>query len=147
MLQTIVFSSAKFFPKQGCNISDIEVVIQWKLPRKLSSFIQHAGCAAQGPNTTGLAVLLVEPAAYSIQLSQPKPQNQGCSKKKQEASQASNTSQVTATHLQHGEEKDYPHSHGHFQGAWDANDTLTPSLLGNPPFSEDDESEGAYLFV
>ncbi|KAH9162461.1 hypothetical protein EDB89DRAFT_1802700, partial [Lactarius sanguifluus] len=55
---------------QGCNILDIDVIVQWKLPGKLSSFVQHAGHAAQGPNTVGLAVLLVEPTAYSIRMTQ-----------------------------------------------------------------------------
>ncbi|KAH9172320.1 P-loop containing nucleoside triphosphate hydrolase protein [Lactarius sanguifluus] len=75
----------------GCNIPDIDIIVQWKLPEKLSSFVQRAGQAARGPNTVGLAVLLVEPTAYSIQSTQPKRRG----KKKQVAS---NTDQVT-THL------------------------------------------------
>ena len=81
-------------------------------------------------------MLLVEPTAYSIRLTQPKKQGR---KKKQELSQ------VTATQLQPGEDKDYARNHGRFRGAQSATDTLTP--LSDPPFSEDDESEGAYLFV
>ncbi|TFY77268.1 hypothetical protein EWM64_g6747 [Hericium alpestre] len=50
----------------GCNIPDIDLVVQWKLPAKLSSFIQRAGRAARDPSWQGLAVLLVEPAAYSV---------------------------------------------------------------------------------
>ncbi|KAH9171007.1 P-loop containing nucleoside triphosphate hydrolase protein [Lactarius sanguifluus] len=126
----------------GCNIPDIDVIVQWKLPGKLSSFVQRAGRAARGPNTVGLAVLLVEPTAYSIRTTQPKKHG----KKKQVAS---NTDQVTAaTNLpsQPSEEKDYARSHGRFRGARNAtNDTLTP--LSDPPFSKDDESEGAYIFV
>lgn len=45
--------------------------MQWKLPPKLSSFIQRAGRAARGPNRTGIAVLLVEPSAYSINTAPP----------------------------------------------------------------------------
>jgi hypothetical protein len=99
--------------------------------------VQRAGRAARGPNTVGLAVLLVEPTAYSIRSTQPKKQGRG--KKKQEASQG------TTTYLQQGEDKAYARSHGRFRGARNANDTLTP--LDDPPFSEDDESEGAYLFI
>ncbi|KAN0130509.1 P-loop containing nucleoside triphosphate hydrolase protein [Lactarius tabidus] len=121
----------------GCNIPDIGIIIQWKLPTKLSSFVQRAGRAARGPNTVGLAVLLVEPTAYSIRSTQPKKQGRG--KKKQEVSQG------TTTYLQQGEDKAYARSHGRFRGARNANDTLTP--LDDPPFSEDDESEGAYLFI
>lgn len=49
------------------------------------------------------------------------------------------------TQSQPGEDKDYARNHGRFQGAQNANDTLTP--LGDLPFSKDDESKGAYLFV
>ncbi|KAH9028541.1 P-loop containing nucleoside triphosphate hydrolase protein [Lactarius hengduanensis] len=35
----------------GCNIPDIDIIVQWKLPGKLSSFVQHARRAARGPNT------------------------------------------------------------------------------------------------
>ncbi|KAL1680990.1 P-loop containing nucleoside triphosphate hydrolase protein [Schizophyllum commune] len=52
----------------GCNIPHIEVVVQWKLPEKLSSFVQRAGRAARNPNIRSLAVLLVEPTAYSVDL-------------------------------------------------------------------------------
>jgi hypothetical protein len=84
-------------------------------------------------------VLLVEPTAYSVRLSRPKKQGRGKKKRLEEASQ------VAATYSQPGEEKDYARSHGRFRGARNANDALTP--VGDPPFSEDDESEGAYLFV
>ncbi|EJD45440.1 P-loop containing nucleoside triphosphate hydrolase protein, partial [Auricularia subglabra TFB-10046 SS5] len=49
----------------GCNLPNIEVVVQWKLPKKLSMFVQRAGRAARRPGMTGLAVLLVEPTAYT----------------------------------------------------------------------------------
>ncbi|KZV81633.1 P-loop containing nucleoside triphosphate hydrolase protein [Exidia glandulosa HHB12029] len=50
----------------GCNVPNIEVVVQWKLPEKLSMFVQRAGRAARRSGTTGLAVLLVEPSAYNV---------------------------------------------------------------------------------
>ncbi|KLO06253.1 P-loop containing nucleoside triphosphate hydrolase protein, partial [Schizopora paradoxa] len=50
----------------GCNIPDIDMVVQWKLPEKLSSFIQRAGRAARGDGRSGIAVLLAEPSAYSV---------------------------------------------------------------------------------
>ena len=51
---------------QGCDIADIDVVVQWKLPKTFSNWIQRAGRAARGKDRTGLAVLLVEKAAYSV---------------------------------------------------------------------------------
>ncbi|KAH7918343.1 P-loop containing nucleoside triphosphate hydrolase protein, partial [Leucogyrophana mollusca] len=52
----------------GCNVSDIDIVVQWKLPAKMSSFVQRAGRAARGPGRMGLAILLVEPTAYTVRL-------------------------------------------------------------------------------
>lgn len=61
---------------QGCNIPNIEVVVQWKLPDKLSMFVQRAGRAARRQGTKGLAVLLVEPTAYTeIPQTAPVPEN------------------------------------------------------------------------
>lgn len=53
---------------QGCNIPDIDIVVQWKLPSTVSSFVQRAGRAARGPGRTGLAVLLVEKSIYEADL-------------------------------------------------------------------------------
>ncbi|KAF8145811.1 P-loop containing nucleoside triphosphate hydrolase protein [Mycena galopus ATCC 62051] len=52
----------------GCNIPDIDLVVQWKLPGSVSIFVQRAGRAARAPGRTGLAVLLVEQSAYGIDL-------------------------------------------------------------------------------
>ncbi|KAL0566273.1 hypothetical protein V5O48_015743 [Marasmius crinis-equi] len=49
----------------GCDLPDIELVMQWKLPKTVSSFIQRAGRAARAPSGVGLAVLLVERSAYA----------------------------------------------------------------------------------
>ena len=57
------------FVYQGCNIPDIDIVVQWKLPSSISSFVQRAGRAARGHGRTGLAVLLVEKSAYEADLS------------------------------------------------------------------------------
>ena len=53
---------------QGCNIPDIDVVVQWKLPSSVSSFVQRAGRAARGKGCTGLALLLVEKSAYEVDI-------------------------------------------------------------------------------
>ncbi|KAI0704500.1 P-loop containing nucleoside triphosphate hydrolase protein [Cerioporus squamosus] len=47
----------------GCNVRDVDMVVQWKLPATLSNFIQCAGRAARAPDRSGIAVLLVEPSA------------------------------------------------------------------------------------
>ncbi len=53
---------------QGCNIPDIDLVVQWKLPSSVSVFVQRAGRAARAAGRTGLAVLLIEPSAYDVNL-------------------------------------------------------------------------------
>ncbi|KAJ8456418.1 hypothetical protein ONZ51_g12136 [Trametes cubensis] len=53
---------------QGCNVPDVDLVIQWKLPKTFSNFVQHAGRAARSRNCNGMAVLLVERSAYSVDL-------------------------------------------------------------------------------
>lgn len=45
------------------------MVVQWKLPEKFSSFVQRAGRAARGAGRSGVAVLLAEPSAFSVDTS------------------------------------------------------------------------------
>lgn len=47
---------------------DVDIVVQWKLPGALSNFIQRAGRAARDRRRHGLAVLLVEPSVYTMDL-------------------------------------------------------------------------------
>ncbi|KAJ7237511.1 P-loop containing nucleoside triphosphate hydrolase protein [Mycena rebaudengoi] len=48
----------------GCDIPDVELVVQWKTPKTLSSWIQRAGRAARKGGTEGLAVMIVEKSAF-----------------------------------------------------------------------------------
>ncbi|KIK51592.1 hypothetical protein GYMLUDRAFT_251969 [Collybiopsis luxurians FD-317 M1] len=50
----------------GCNIPDVNIIVQWKLPATLSMLIQCTGHAACARSRKGLAVLLVEKGAYSL---------------------------------------------------------------------------------
>ncbi|EDR09889.1 uncharacterized protein LACBIDRAFT_325779 [Laccaria bicolor S238N-H82] len=52
----------------GCNIPDVDVVVQWKLPASVSTFVQQAGRAGRDPKRTGLAALLVEKSVYEADL-------------------------------------------------------------------------------
>ncbi|KAH7907966.1 P-loop containing nucleoside triphosphate hydrolase protein [Hygrophoropsis aurantiaca] len=52
----------------GCNIPDIDLVVQWKLPGSISTFVQRAGRAARAKGRTGIAVLLVEQSAFEVDL-------------------------------------------------------------------------------
>ncbi|KAH6876462.1 P-loop containing nucleoside triphosphate hydrolase protein [Coprinopsis sp. MPI-PUGE-AT-0042] len=57
----------------GCNLPAVDLVVQWKLPSSLSTFVQRAGRAARSASRTGLAVLLVERSTYEINLDEVKP--------------------------------------------------------------------------
>ncbi|KAJ7284791.1 P-loop containing nucleoside triphosphate hydrolase protein, partial [Mycena rebaudengoi] len=51
----------------GCDIPNIELMVQWKTPKTLSLWIQRAGCAARcDGGTKGLAVMIVEKSAFKI---------------------------------------------------------------------------------
>jgi Helicase conserved C-terminal domain len=62
----VIDNTSLISDQQGCNIHDIEVVIQWKTPRDLSSWVQRAGRAARGPGRQGLAVMIVEKSAFEV---------------------------------------------------------------------------------
>ncbi|KAF8174075.1 P-loop containing nucleoside triphosphate hydrolase protein [Pholiota molesta] len=50
----------------GCDFPDIDIVVQWKVPDTLSSWVQRAGRAARGIGRQGLAVMIVEKPAFEI---------------------------------------------------------------------------------
>ncbi|RDB14985.1 putative ATP-dependent DNA helicase RecQ [Hypsizygus marmoreus] len=50
----------------GCNIPDVDVIVQWKAPANLSSWVQRAGRAARAAGRTGMAVMLVEKSAFEV---------------------------------------------------------------------------------
>ena len=41
---------------QGCNIPDVDLVAQWKLPTSVSTIVQGSGHAARGADRIGVAV-------------------------------------------------------------------------------------------
>ncbi|KAJ6540929.1 P-loop containing nucleoside triphosphate hydrolase protein [Mycena vulgaris] len=54
----------------GCDIPDIELVVQWKIPKNLSSWVQRAGRVARARGSTGMAVMLVEKSAFEVAASE-----------------------------------------------------------------------------
>ncbi|KAJ7911261.1 P-loop containing nucleoside triphosphate hydrolase protein [Mycena leptocephala] len=50
----------------GCDLSDVDIVIQWKAPKNMSSLVQRAGRAARGRGREGLALMLVERTAFEV---------------------------------------------------------------------------------
>lgn len=49
---------------QGIDLPDITLVVQYRVPKELSTFIQRAGRAARNPNLQATAVLLAEPSYF-----------------------------------------------------------------------------------
>ncbi|KAA1476505.1 P-loop containing nucleoside triphosphate hydrolase protein, partial [Dentipellis sp. KUC8613] len=124
----------------GCNIPDIDIVVQWKLPGKLSSFIQRAGRAARGPNTVGLAVLLVEPSAYSVELTEKtQPGNQAKIKGGRK------NPKIPADKGKKKEKANYAKTRGRYRGGLSGDDTI--HRIEQPAFNEFDETEGLMLFA
>lgn len=49
---------------QGINIPDITLVVQYQVPRELSTWIQWAGQAAHDPTLQATAILIAEPSYF-----------------------------------------------------------------------------------
>jgi len=94
-------------------VPDIEVVVQWKLPVKLSNFIQCAGHVARGPGRTGLAVLLAEPMAFSVLLHENQPEVIIAKEHNWRKGRGRKSSSLKKASKQ---EKDYAQNRGRFHG-------------------------------
>lgn len=49
---------------QGIDIPDITLVVQYRVPKELSTWIQRAGRAARDPTLSATAVLIAEPSYF-----------------------------------------------------------------------------------
>lgn len=116
------------------------VVVQWKLPPTLSSFVQRAGRAARGLGRSGLAVLLVEKAAYDLDVNVGADQNTKSTKKKGTVRER--------TEYPKSKDKDYAIRHGVLRGAYggqsDAVEEKDKVAVPADLYSID---EGLYAFV
>ena len=119
------------------------------MPEKLSSFVQRAGRAARGPNTTGLAVLLVEPKAYSVAtddaatMDAPTANVRG-GKQRTRRSKSMKKSKAGQTKKSIQE---YARGHGHYRGGRTAaHDMIAPWSVVTS-FNHQDPTEGLYLFI
>ncbi|KAI0360945.1 hypothetical protein OH77DRAFT_1543271, partial [Trametes cingulata] len=125
----------------GCNVKDVDVVVQWKLPKTLSNFVQRAGRAARSPTRVGMAVLLVERSVYSTDLRAKaghQAKHSGASQKRTKGPQAA-TGRVP---------KGYAKSHGINRGGTacqDAVPQLQPEEM--PHLDPEADDEGLRAFV
>ena len=119
------------------------------MPEKLSSFVQRAGRAARGPNTTGLAVLLVEPKAYSV-ATEDAPAMDTPTANVCEGKQRTRRSKLTKN-AKAGQTKkaiqEYARGHGRYRGGRTAaHDVIAPWSVVTS-FNHQDHTEGLYLFI
>lgn len=116
--------------------------MQWKLPGKFSQWIQRAGRAARGRGRVGLAVLLVERSAYSIDLCA------DVSAKRVRRSAATPTTRKATkkSAAQTKAIKKYAIEHGLQRGVSAEMDNL-PLQGEHPPLDVEREDEGLLTFV
>ncbi|KAJ7280066.1 P-loop containing nucleoside triphosphate hydrolase protein [Mycena rebaudengoi] len=129
----------------GCNIPDVDVVVQWKLPGSVSVFVQRAGRAARAHGRTGIAILLVEPSAYTIDLEK-EVVNAGPAARGHQKSQAKEKESEAEKRKKAQERKTYAKSRGAKRGAAGSkHDAIfvhdTPRLDPEAP------NEGLYVLV
>ena len=131
---------------QGCNIPDIDIVVQWKLPKTFSNWVQRAGRAARGKGRSGLAVLLVEPSAYSRAATANKHTDGKIKPGKQEVKGKAKGKMKTQK-VAGGKKtiKEYAQSHGVKRGGFEKLDE--PPCGEHPPFDPDAIDEGLLRFV
>ncbi|KAJ7660438.1 P-loop containing nucleoside triphosphate hydrolase protein [Mycena rosella] len=128
----------------GCNIPDIDVVVQWKLPASASIFIQRAGRAARAHGRTGVAILLVEPTAYTIDLTESLEKEQG--RRGRKKAPAKEKESDTEKRKKGQEKKAYAKSRGINCGA--AGGKHDEVLVRDtPPLDPEAANEGLYVLI
>ncbi|KAF7359579.1 p-loop containing nucleoside triphosphate hydrolase protein [Mycena venus] len=128
----------------GCNIPNIDVVVQWKLPASVSIFVQRAGRAARLHGRTGVAILLVEPSAYAVDLFEELAKEQTGQGKKKRQAKEKETDAEKRKRAQ--EKKTYAKSRGLLRGAADVeHDEIL--VKDTPLLDPEAANEGLYVLV
>ncbi|KAI0074175.1 P-loop containing nucleoside triphosphate hydrolase protein [Panus rudis PR-1116 ss-1] len=122
----------------GCDIPDIDIVVQWKLPKTFSNWIQRAGRVARGKGRTGIAVLLVERSMYSIVVNELRQDDSSSTKGKKQKQKGKGDSKKNVP-------KDYSKSHGINRGGSKKED-MCPSAP-QPSLDAEVADEGLLVFV
>ncbi|KAH9919751.1 P-loop containing nucleoside triphosphate hydrolase protein [Epithele typhae] len=107
----------------GSNNPRVAVVVQLKMPKKLSNFLQRAGRVARAPGLTGVAYMLVERHCYGVDLVSATPKGKRDPKEVQQ----------------------YALDHGVNRGGPSEEDAVPTGL--QPRFDPDSEDEGLLAFI
>ncbi|KAH9887685.1 P-loop containing nucleoside triphosphate hydrolase protein [Cubamyces lactineus] len=133
----------------GCNVPDVDLVVQWKLPKTLSNFVQRAGRAARSAGCQGLAVLLVKRSAYSVDLTLPlsalDAHNQAKARSGKGGGRGSRSGRGKAN--KGALPKDYAIHHGLNRGSSSGTQDSVPTEGTEPQLDIETEDEGLLVFV
>ncbi|KAI0309578.1 P-loop containing nucleoside triphosphate hydrolase protein [Amylostereum chailletii] len=144
----------------GCNISDVDMVVQWKTPTSLSSWFQRAGRAARGDGRTGLAVLLVEKSSFAVSPNPasvdttpvPNPRGRrgargGRGGRAGWGQQGGHANRGQARPRKSLEDKAYAIEHGQKRGDSSGKQDARPQTRLAPTLSDDSLGEGLYAYI
>ncbi|KAI0041358.1 P-loop containing nucleoside triphosphate hydrolase protein, partial [Auriscalpium vulgare] len=131
----------------GCNIPDIDLVVQWKLPPSLSAWVQRAGRAARGAGRTGKAILLVEKSAFEVDpcgaIPTPEPAVSHPTTHGRKTKQRTRRKAATSTGKRG---REYAALHGQLRGSMDAQHDAV-EVRDEPRLVDDAPGEGLYAFI
>lgn len=120
--------------------------MQWKLPATFSNLIQRAGRTARGNGRIGLAVLLVERSAYSVNLCAGEHQpSRNTGKGKQQASTTKSSASKLPGRRSAAVAKTYAEEHGILRGSCACTDDIPTGQ--QPPLDLEAADEGLLAFV
>nr|VWO96668.1 ATP-dependent RNA helicase mak5 (EC [Ganoderma boninense] len=131
----------------GCNVRDVDLVVQWKLPKTLTHFVQRAGRAARARDQQGLAILIAERSAYSVNLQPPAAEGISTTSTRSASGQSKGKNAATKRTTSKGKlPKEYAAQHGLLRGASNKQDNFPGG--GEEAFHDPDaDDEGLTAFV
>ncbi|KAJ7030142.1 P-loop containing nucleoside triphosphate hydrolase protein [Mycena alexandri] len=138
----------------GCDLPDVDIVVQWKAPANMSSWIQRLGRAARGLGREGLAVMLVEKTAFEVNttgkevtdiVTTPQPAR-GRGAGRGGRGGARGRGARGRGRGGRGNGKDYAVLHGQRRGTFSGKDDKISSLP-EPEISADAPGEGLYIYI
>ncbi|KAJ7106023.1 P-loop containing nucleoside triphosphate hydrolase protein [Mycena crocata] len=133
----------------GCDIPNIELVVQWKAPQNLSAWVQRAGRAARGKGTRGMAIMIVEKSAFEVSaLPSQTADTPSSSTRGRGRGRGRGGRGGTGRRGGNKQGKAYGELHGQKRGWFRAtNDKITPLENADAEIPQDAPSEGLYALI
>ncbi|KAJ7288849.1 P-loop containing nucleoside triphosphate hydrolase protein [Mycena rebaudengoi] len=139
----------------GCDLPDIDIVVQWKAPTNMSSWIQRLGRAARGLGRAGLAVMLVEKTAFEVNATGKEEMSESVTMPLPARGRGVGRGGRGAARGRggrgrgrggRGQGKDYAVLHGQKRGSFSGKDDKI-SRLPEPEIPADAPGEGLYIYI